>query len=446
MLFTVPITETTTISINVSPTTIIMPMTYYGPFCDLAKRHIFKYSQTILTVLFVITTCTILSLSPEMSRSLDVVASAADSYPYSSRSYIMPRTKAEEILFSSRMKASGTNDRNLRIGQQQHSKQHSRVITWNATKDIVRPNDDNTALAIVAMDSATDGYIAERCIRSIRARGEFKGYVMLFTDKAGYKKYKYTLSWDPKTIVILGRPEDLTPRKDDGTQIKYRRNNMVYKRFKTLALQYLDLDVRFDRTRYVLYLDVDSIVANKLSHFFDDYYKKMEDDYQAAKRILKTDDFSFFSFWKDPGAKYQLWQGGQIMHDRQHSGRCNDAWRDQMDNVWRGMDQPLLMNVDHNYKKYKCVIFELPGDGRHFDLFHTEIMTAEPIDYPTIVHITSVRVTMYDKGPQQMFIQKALLVDGDDYEKGGRNSMMVGDISWNDVTMPIGAGGIKHES
>lgn len=237
-------------------------------------------------------------------------------------------------------------------------------------KKIIRPDNDNTALALVAMDAATEGYIAERAVRSIRARGEFTGYIMLFTDRAGFLKYNHTLRWDPKTIIIEGLPEDLTPRKEDGSKIKYRRHTMVYKRFKTLPFKYLDRDNRFDQVRYVLYLDVDSIVANKLSAFFDDYFVKMTDDYDAAKRIVGGHgrEFSYWSFWKDPGAKFQLWQGGQIMHDRQHSKGCQDAWRDQMDTVWRGMDQPLLMNMVNDFKKYQCIVFELPGDGRHFDL------------------------------------------------------------------------------
>ena len=118
-----------------------------------------------------------------------------------------------------------------------------------------------------------------------------------------------------------------------------------------------------------------------------------------------------------------------------------------MDTVWRGMDQPLLMNVQNDYKKYKCVIFELPGETRHFDLLHEHIMEAEPTkDYPTIVHITSVRVTNYEKEPQQEFIRKALLLDGDEYRDGGSKSMMTKDISWNQVTEPVGAGGIKKHT
>jgi hypothetical protein len=339
----------------------------------------------------------------------------------------------------------------LRNSQQQEQFAQKAATTtksrlWNNTKEIVRPDDSNTVLALVAMGRTTDVYIAERCVRSIRARGNFTGHIMLFTDPMGIQKYTYTLSWDPKTIVILGRPDDLEPKhKGNGTKITYRRHTMAYKRFKTLALRYLDFDTRFDHIRYVLYLDVDSIVANKLSRFFGDYYVKISEDYENAKKAIGSDDFSFFSFWKDPGSRFKLWQGGQIMHDRQHSMGCNEAWRHQMDNVWRGMDQPLLMNVANDFKKYKCLVFELPGDGKHFDLLYPEILeNARPNRYPTIVHITSARVTNFDQEPQQKFIRKALLLNDKDHDEGGTHSMMIGNITWNDVTTPVGAGGESH--
>jgi hypothetical protein len=439
MELTVVVTETTTMTIQLPS------------FRDYVRRELLRHGQFLLAIMFVMSSLVLFSISPGVGRDLSV-SSLDSSYP----AYV-DRSKTEDHFFAPIPgEANNKNLRKLHLRQRetqstrivmaQNPHSYPRSITWNATKEIVLPTDDNTALAIVAMDAATEGFIAERCVRSIRARGEFTGYIMLFTDEQGFAKYQHSLRWDPNTIVIQGLPEDLVPRNEDGTRIKYRRHTMVYKRFKTLPFKYLDMDERFDGIRYVLYLDVDSIVANKLSRFFEDYYNHSSDDYAAAKKILGASgsSFSFWSFWKDPGAKYELWQGGQIMHDRQHSKLCQDAWRDQMDNVWRGMDQPLLMNVQNDYKKYRCVIFELPGDTTHFDLLHTETMENDPKDYPTIVHITSVRVTNYDKEPQQAFIQKALMLDGDEYQQGRSKSMMTDGISWHEVTTPIGAGGIKH--
>lgn len=340
-------------------------------------------------------------------------------------------------------------------------------LTWNYTKAIVRPDDNNTAIAIVAMDESRNSFITERCVRSIRARGDFSGWIMIYTDELGFQKYNRTLSWDRKVAVVQGRPDDLQPKQADGVNpIKYRRHPMIYKRFKTQVLEYLDyLDHgsttrneprRFDRIRYVLYIDVDNVIANPLRALFDDYYYMAVYEWENKKHELGHSNFSFFSLWKDPGAHNKLWQGGQHMHDRHYSRGCEVAWREQIDTGERGMDQPLLMNVVDNFEKYKCVVFELPGgEGSHFDLLHTYIFKSKPKDYPTMVHITSVRVTDYDKEPQEAFIRNALLLnDGTMTSKYGLNnpktvpidSFMVDGIPWRDVTLPVGAGGIKHET
>jgi hypothetical protein len=215
----------------------------------------------------------------------------------------------------------------------------------------------------------------------------------------------------------------------------------------------------------VFYVDVDNVIANPLQELFDNYHGKVSNDWAVKKRELGVDwdadadgrdGFSFFSLWRDPGADNELWQGGQSMHDRHYSKGCEDAWRHEMDNVWRGMDQPLLMNVVNNFQKFNCVVFELPGgEGNHFDLLHTYIFESKPRHYPTLVHITSPRVTDYDKEEQEKFIRKALLLsDG----KGDVNvtmtpnalpvdSFMVEElnITWRDITQPVATNGIKHQ-
>ena len=73
-----------------------------------------------------------------------------------------------------------------------------------------------------------------------------------------------------------------------------------------------------------------------------------------------------------------------------------------------------------------------------------------------MVHITSFRVTDYDKEPQEAFIRNALLLDDgtmpnlygkDDPKTLPVDSYMVDEykITWRQITLPVGAGGIKHE-
>lgn len=293
--------------------------------------------------------------------------------------------------------------------------------------------DENTAVALVSMGSGSKtSLIAERCIRTIRASGNFTGYILLFTDDHGYETKKENLSFDPKVIVIRGREEDMAPKRADGSQIQYwGKGIMIFKRFKTLVLRYLDYDSRFDAIRYALYLDVDNIVTNRLAPLFDDYAVKMS---ETLSRENST-DFSYFSFWRDPGMKMEYWQGGQIMYDRYRSTGCVDAWRDQMDTVWGPQDQPLLMNVYNNITHYGCKVFELPDHQQYFSLLTAPVLMGKTNPVPTLVHITTAKAKKFlDSDIQGQFIRKAMHVSNE-------KEMMTDRISWFDVSKPCNARG-----
>jgi hypothetical protein len=79
------------------------------------------------------------------------------------------------------------------------------------TELFVRPTENNTVISLITMDTAYKTYLTERCLRSIRARGNFNGYIIVLTDHNGFPHYSYTLSWNPKVIVIQGKKEDMRP-------------------------------------------------------------------------------------------------------------------------------------------------------------------------------------------------------------------------------------------
>lgn len=357
--------------------------------------------------------------------------------------------------------------------QQEHQEQN--VLVWNTTREFVRPDNDNTAIVIIAMGGASKSWIAERCIWSIRHGGNFTGPILLLTDGEGYGRYHnrslliQSSGDDSRTFIIQGRPNDFDPVTDGGQKIKYLNQAMIYKRFKTLTWTYLELAADSSgvldsfNIRYILYLDVDNIVTKPLSRFFDDYYSKVKEDYQIVLQNLTEDDndphlpypFSFVSMWRDPG-DFQFWQSGQIMLDRQHSLGCEDAWRNEMDtNQTHGMDQPLLMNVVNNFPTYRCRVFELPRRGSHehyFDLLRPKHIKKGR--YPTILHITSARFQWFDSKTHQTFVQKILQLDNssDNNSSSSNNNdtyhqqhrfMSVDErhCYYRQMTMPISAAG-----
>ena len=193
------------------------------------------------------------------------------------------------------------------------------------------------------MGQLVDTFLVERCIRSIRRRGIFSGTIMVFTDAIGYERYqKSILPWDDRTKIIQGHDEDMIPREEEeiieensaeqdtnnktNPQLKrkYAQATMVFKRFKTHHSKYIAEDPVMQSIRYVMYIDVDNIIGDRLDTFFQDYtnmvageYQRATDEYQKWKLNLTTTvgngdeiaadtnnnsdhvDFSFVSMFRD---------------------------------------------------------------------------------------------------------------------------------------------------
>ena len=200
------------------------------------------------------------------------------------------------------------------------------------------PNDNNTAITLVAMGGLVETYMAERCIRSIRQRGLFFGPIMLFTDSDGYKQYQETIPFmDNRTTIINSREEDLYPREEtkegQGKNQtpplkKYAQRSMVFKRFKTHHSKYIEADPNLkDSIRFVMYVDVDNIIGSPMEIFFQEYAKMVADKYPVAvdfhrnftltggnnteQLTPKTDnstqnDFGFMSMFRDRHLKGKM--------------------------------------------------------------------------------------------------------------------------------------------
>lgn len=320
---------------------------------------------------------------------------------------------------------------------------------------ITRPNDNNTAIVLIAMGFVSDLWLTERCLRSIRIGGNFQGTVLVITDKKGFEKYNHTLrgaaynnnntneNGSDRVVVVKTRKKDTSPNVESGVGSQYfkKRRKMLYKRYKTLILEYLenaflDNPENFpERPMHALYLDVDNIVAKPLSTLFDDYFNSIQLQWadahsmvsQKQKQLLLSSndtsenstepskDLSFFSMWRDPHMKNSkktdfLWQSGQIMLSTEHSGRCLETWRYEMDHTKHMMDQALLFNVyERDFIEHRCLFFELPfGDStidqnktatkhastnKHFQLVSKD----DDGWFPTILHLTKARLERLTK-------------------------------------------------
>ncbi|KAG7360922.1 hypothetical protein IV203_036021 [Nitzschia inconspicua] len=309
------------------------------------------------------------------------------------------------------------------------------------------PNNNNTVVSIISMGRLVETYLLERCIRSLRVGGAFAGYIMVFTDKIGFQAYHDSTAWDPKTKLILGWREDMSPTKNategikslqDGHKashmpIEYAQKTMIFKRFKTHHAKYIaaDPDLASSNIRYVLYVDVDIVVTNPLSAFFSDYGALASREYgQWTSNLMarhSPTDFGFFSLFVDRHLKGKM-HTGVILSDLMFHDKCVTAWRKEMDEFYHKSDQVMLLNVIGNYSAYQCRIFELPA--RHFNFANKRIMQERNrSSLPTFVHITEFRVRrIRDSELYQAFLRFCLsLEEGED---------VTGGISWEQAIAP----------
>jgi hypothetical protein len=188
---------------------------------------------------------------------------------------------------------------------------------------------ERRAIFMISMGKdAAKGNIVERCLFSIRRRGNWTGYVVLLTD-APPARYKYLPSQqkDDHFIVLHPRKQDFK-FKAQKRQVKdkVKVNDLPYKRFKMMQLNYIDLDPRLANIDLVYYLDIDIVVGAPLQIFFD----YIEDKYNIlGKNRIETSVSKAF-FFKGNDENFPL-QGGQFILERPHSKYCMDQWLHLLD-------------------------------------------------------------------------------------------------------------------
>ena len=261
----------------------------------------------------------------------------------------------------------------------------SRLLFANGdgTDDDDDENDDfdrKRLIFLLCMGSqARKSKLVERFVWSARNRGRYDGYILLLTD-APPDRYA-GLS---QRLVVM-HPE----RKDYDTRFK---EDMTYKRFKTMVIDYVGKDKRLDPVDLIYYLDVDNMVGNSLSVMFDD----LEAKYGITGRhsspwLRKTPKLWFFANkYRDKSV-----QGGQFVVDRRSSGPCLAEWRHRIDaNITEPKDQPALHKIRGNGRNPGCqIVVMLPKQHIFFPSNKTipgdvdRLRNGETLEYPALVHI-----------------------------------------------------------
>lgn len=323
----------------------------------------------------------------------------------------------EKIVKATNLLSPSTSKRNFAIhdstmGDSANDKLQKAILPVSSNHSLLQqlPNSDNTIVTIISMGKLVDRFSLEKCIRSVRVRGQFKGYILVYTDEKGYTAYRQSMRWDPKTKIVKGWQEDMQPMENvtivgnDGTSqiqqrpIQYAQHTMIFRRFKTHHRKYVAADPDLARnTRFILYVDVDNIIANSLDILFHDYTTMIQIEYSDwVNNLTQTTnnkishDFSFISMFRDKHLKSKM-HGGIMLFDLMHEEGCTSAWRKEMDELWHVSDQTMMLNVIANYSAYHCKVFALPQ--QHFNFANKRTMEhRNPNNLPTLVHITDFRI------------------------------------------------------
>jgi hypothetical protein len=297
------------------------------------------------------------------------------------------------------------------------------------------------AIFLISMGKdAAESAIVERCIVSIRRRGQWKGPVVLLTDAPSERYQLLTPVREnqeetsnhhdtspappPPPLTIVVHPQR------DHFNWNTLKDDMPYKRFKTFVLEYLDRDSRLDAIELVYYLDVDIVVGAPL----DTYFQYAETTYQIplGRPPSQPQQQSLHRLYLYKGNYPLPVQSGQLIMERYHTRNCLERWRSWLDNDHDLiLDQLALRNVlnettmentatttttnnNSDNKKHCQLVLMEQEPHLHFPTKKTMVQMSSgstgattstnepPLPWPTLIHIKNSKTA----GQIQWSIQK----------------------------------------
>lgn len=266
--------------------------------------------------------------------------------------------------------------------------------------------------------------LAERCILSLRRRGQWKGYIVLLTDASSSR---YENVWSEKENVIVMHPKEEHFNGADGKPLAYNKETMSLKvkRFKTYVLDYVDMDQRLNDIETIYYLDIDILAGGTINHLFSGIEMKQMIDYQHQVRGAAAAGLSTLHFFT-PITKEYPFQSGTFVVNRSSSRHCLELWRKEIDKIVGGnlgMDQAALRTVHQHIESGEettCRLIRMDNEDyisfpmpRNFD----EI--AQSSSYTTLIHLSNSKFAKWiDEEKQNEFLYKVLQLSEEEIQSG----------------------------
>ena len=243
-------------------------------------------------------------------------------------------------------------------------------------------DDIERAMFVILMgEKAAKTKTIERFVYSARKTGKYNGWIVVLTD-APAGRFDGMKNWTDNVIVMEPKEEDL--------KTHYNVSNMIYKRFKTLAIDYMDRDSRLNDVELVYYLDADIVFGDNMKQAF----KGLETTYGIGRlgvnAAANSTNLGRGKMWMFKGNS-QKWhiQGGQIILERRNSNPCLERWRKGFDDestASMGKDQYLLMDIKREMDEARDAFL---NDSKRIPL-ECEIVMMEQkpyIEFPLVKNI-----------------------------------------------------------
>lgn len=251
---------------------------------------------------------------------------------------------------------------------------------------------NTTVLAMISFGNATRQNHVQRCIRSARARGQWKGRIVVVTDAP--QRYDNLVQNDALVHVLVPRAQDwqdLPPFHD----IKIK-----YKRFKTRLIDYVLADARLNNVKIILYMDVDIVVGKPILPWLQTKWQKSRQERQRSPADMSIT----YMFATGNGGKAA--HSGVILLHTALSNGCMTTWRRKLDarRLTVHRDQQMLRFMRNaGAQKTKCRITLWPKKELIFPLQKD----FEQRRFAQFVHITNT----FHAGQTNALLQQAFLED-----------------------------------
>ena len=258
--------------------------------------------------------------------------------------------------------------------------------------------EDKLVLTMIALGNATQGTHVHRLIRSARTRGKWTGRIAILTDNT--ERFRDVTTKDP--LVFWLRPR----REDWENAPSFNNTKMNMKRFKTFLLDYISKDPRMQDVEFVLYTDIDIVIAKPLVPWLRQKWDKGRENRKQYFPSLSS--LYMFSEGKRKG---KVAHSGIILLHKDMSQFCLRQWRTLMDEYRDTVarDQSLVRMILRSPTKMNCKI-------RTWTLNREDLLFPQPKDleeryFSQFVHVTNTyRAKWIDPKLQKAYFEDVLQV------------------------------------